>query len=239
MNLRNLKVTGAWFQVGGNLIAAIGTTRGFVGEEDAESELVIVGSSLQALGYILQLVKPDRVVENIEEKKDIKSEEEKIKKRSESLEKTGIELLALGNVSNVIGTFFNRQRKMKGNDYLIITGNSLQSVGAFLGVEAALLNKITDIPWLIVFGNSLQSLGAGMQAYQGIHNISKGEKEERGEIDKKNLTDKEKEEEGEDERLTGLIGIWIQAIGTLISAIGLTEIETENKRDNLKIDKGS
>lgn len=236
MNLRNLKVTGAWFQVGGNLIAAIGTTRGFVGEEDAESALVIVGSSLQALGYILQLVKPDRVVENIEEKKDIRSEEEKIKKRSESLEKTGIELLALGNVSNVIGTFFNRQRKMKENDYLIITGNSLQSVGAFLGVESALLNKITDIPWLIVFGNSLQSLGAGMQAYQGIYNISKGEKEE---IDKKNLTDKEKEEEREDERLTGLIGIWIQAIGTLISAIGLTEIETENKRDNLEIDKGS
>ncbi|MFJ8529131.1 DUF6944 family repetitive protein [Bacillus sp. NPDC094106] len=236
MNLRNLKVTGAWFQVGGNLIAAIGTTRGFVGEEDAESALVIVGSSLQALGYILQLVKPDCVVENIEEKKDIRSEEENIKKRSESLEKTGIEMLALGNVSNVIGTFFNRQRKMKENDYLIITGNSLQSVGAFLGVEAALLNKITDIPWLIVFGNSLQSLGAGMQAYQGIHNISKGEKEE---IDKKNLTDKEKEEEREDERLTGLIGIWIQAIGTLISAIGLTEIETENKRDNLEIDKGS
>lgn len=236
MNLRNLKVTGAWFQVGGNLIAAIGTTRGFVGEEDAESTLVIVGSSLQALGYILQLVKPDRVVENIEEKKDIRSEEEKIKKRSESLEKTGIELLALGNVSDVIGTFFNRQRKMKENDHLIITGNSLQSVGAFLGVEAALLNKITDIPWLIVFGNSLQSLGAGMQAYQGIHNISKGEKEEK---DKKNLTDKEKEEEREDERLTGLIGIWIQAIGTLISAIGLTEIEIENKRKTLEIDKGS
>lgn len=40
----------------GNLTAAIGTTRGFIGEEKVESELVIVGSSLQALGYILQII---------------------------------------------------------------------------------------------------------------------------------------------------------------------------------------
>ena len=59
MNLRSLKVTGAWFQVGGNLTAAIGTTRGFNGEEKVESDLVIVGSSLQALGYILQIVAND------------------------------------------------------------------------------------------------------------------------------------------------------------------------------------
>ena len=56
MNPSGLKVTGAWFQVGGNLTAAIGTTRGFIGEEKAESKIVIVGSSLQALGYILQII---------------------------------------------------------------------------------------------------------------------------------------------------------------------------------------
>ncbi len=42
--------------MGGNLTAAIGTTRGFIGEEKVESDLVIVGSSLQALGYILQII---------------------------------------------------------------------------------------------------------------------------------------------------------------------------------------
>ena len=36
MNPNGLKVTGAWFQVGGNLTAAIGTTRGFIGEEKVE-----------------------------------------------------------------------------------------------------------------------------------------------------------------------------------------------------------
>ena len=55
MNPSSLKVTGAWFQVGGNLTAAIGTTRGFI-EKKVESDLVIVGSSLQALGYILQII---------------------------------------------------------------------------------------------------------------------------------------------------------------------------------------
>lgn len=152
------------------------------------------------------------------------SEEEKIKKRNESVEKTGIKLLALGNVSNVIGTFFNWQRQMEENDYLIITGNSLQSIGAFLGAEAA-LNEITEIPWLIVIENSLQTLGAGLQAYQGIRNISKEEK-----INKENTTAKEKEEkENEDKRLIGLTGIWIQAIGTVISAIGLTEMIEANR----------
>ena len=38
------------------ILQAIGTTRGFIGEEKVESELVIVGSSLQALGYILQII---------------------------------------------------------------------------------------------------------------------------------------------------------------------------------------
>ena len=33
MNPNGLKVTGAWFQVGGHLTAAIGTTRGFIGRE--------------------------------------------------------------------------------------------------------------------------------------------------------------------------------------------------------------
>jgi len=102
---------------------------------------------------------------------------------------------------------------LKENDYLIIVGNSLQSIGAFLGVEAALL-EMKAIQRMIILGNSLQSLGAGLQAYQGIINISNNEIEkEDSTVDKKN------------ERIIALIGIWIQAIGTVISAIGLTIIE--------------
>ncbi|PGM95548.1 DUF6944 family repetitive protein [Bacillus cereus] len=218
MNLRDLELTGAWFQVGGNLIAAIGTTRGFAGEEKIESDLVIVGSSLQALGYILQ------IIATIDVKDEDKCEKQNvtIDNKNKALAKTGIELLALGNISNVIGTYFNLNEQMKENDFLIITGNSLQSIGAFLGVEVA-LNEKNGIQWIIVLGNSMQSLGAGLQAYEGIHNISKEEEgNEDSNIDK------------EDQRIIGLIGIWIQAIGTVISAIGLTEIVEEKRLESKK-----
>ncbi|SCC25437.1 DUF6944 family repetitive protein [Bacillus mycoides] len=218
MNLRDLELTGAWFQVGGNLIAAIGTTRGFAGEEKIESDLVIVGSSLQALGYILQIIATIDVKDEDKcEKQDVT-----IDNKNKALAKTGIELLALGNISNVIGTYFNLNEQIKENDFLIITGNSLQSIGAFLGVEVA-LNEISGIQWIIVLGNSMQSLGAGLQAYEGIHNISKEEKgNEDSNIDKEN------------QRIIGLIGIWIQAIGTVISAIGLTEIVAEQRLESKK-----
>lgn len=218
MNPRNLEVTGAWFQVGGNLIAAIGTTRGVKGEEHVEEALVIVGGSLQALGYILQLVALGEKQE-VQVEKKVTHEERQIKNRYASLERTGLELLVLGNVSNVIGTFFNVQRKIEENEYLIITGNSLQSLGAFVGVQVALHEVV--IPWMIVRGNSLQTLGAGMQAYEGIKNISKKEK-----INRQQVSDIEQENkpEKEDTRIISLIGIWIQAIGTAITAIGITQM---------------
>ncbi|MFJ8414015.1 DUF6944 family repetitive protein [Bacillus paramycoides] len=218
MNPRGLELTGAWFQVGGNLTAAIGTTRGFIGEEKIESDLVIVGSSLQALGYILQIV----AYINTKDEGKRGNQDERMDNKSKELEETGIELLALGNISNVIGTYFNVNEQTQENDYLIITGNSLQSIGAFLGVEAA-LREVNAIQRVIVLGNSMQSLGAGLQAYQGIYNISKEEKDNE-DIGK----------DKENQRIIGLIGIWIQAIGTVISAIGLTEIIEEERLESKK-----
>ncbi|EJS66856.1 MULTISPECIES: DUF6944 family repetitive protein [Bacillus] len=219
MNPSGLKVTGAWFQVGGNLTAAIGTTRGFIGEEKVESDLIIVGSSLQALGYILQIIASNDTGDEAERE----NQNMCLENKSEMLDKMGIELLALGNISNVIGTYFNINKQLKENDYLIIIGNSLQSIGAFLGVEAALL-QMKAIQRIIILGNSLQSLGAGLQAYQGIINVSKNEIEnEDSMVDKKN------------EKIIALIGIWIQAIGTIISAIGLTIIEKEERLEKIKM----
>lgn len=218
MNPNGLKVTGAWFQVGGNLTAAIGTTRGFIGEEKVESEIVIVGSSLQALGYILQIIGSNETEDKVE-----KENQNMCLEKSEMLDKMGIELLALGNISNVIGTYFNINEQLKENDYLIIVGNSLQSIGAFLGVEAALL-QMKMLQKIIVIGNSLQSLGAGLQAYQGIVNVMQNRiQNEDSKVDKK------------DERIIALIGVWIQAIGTAISAIGLTIIEKEKRLEKIII----
>ncbi|PFA49918.1 AraC family transcriptional regulator [Bacillus anthracis] len=217
MNPNGLKVTGAWFQVGGNLTAAIGTTRGFIGEDKVESEIVIVGSSLQALGYILQIIGSNETEDKVEKE----NQNMCLEKKSEMLDKMGIELLALGNISNVIGTYFNINEQLKENDYLIIVGNSLQSIGAFLGVEAALL-QMKMLQKIIVIGNSLQSLGAGLQAYQGIVNVMQNRiQNEDSKVDKK------------DERIIALIGVWIQAIGTAISAIGLTIIEKEERLEKI------
>ncbi|KAA0796754.1 AraC family transcriptional regulator [Bacillus sp. JAS102] len=217
MNPNDLKVTGAWLQVGGNLTAAIGTTRGFIGEEKVESEIVIVGSSLQALGYILQIIGSNET----EDKGEKENQNMCLEKKSEMLDKMGIELLALGNISNVIGTYFNINEQLKENDYLIIVGNSLQSIGAFLGVEAALL-QMKMLQKIIVIGNSLQSLGAGLQAYQGIVNVMQNRMQnEDSKVDKK------------DERIIALIGVWIQAIGTAISAIGITIIEKEERLEKI------
>ncbi|MDA1777321.1 AraC family transcriptional regulator [Bacillus cereus group sp. BY9-3LC] len=219
MNPNGLKVTGAWFQVGGNLTAAIGTTRGFIGEEKAESKIVIVGSSLQALGYILQIIASNET----EDEGERENQSMCLENKSEMLDKMGIELLALGNISNVIGIYFNIKEQLKENDYLIIIGNSLQSIGAFLGVEAALLQMKT-VQKIIILGNSLQSLGAGLQAYQGIINVMKNRIENEDSIvDQK------------DERIIALIGVWIQAIGTVISAIGLTIIEKEEQLEKIII----
>ncbi|MBE5108805.1 AraC family transcriptional regulator [Bacillus thuringiensis] len=217
MNPSGLKVTGAWFQVGGNLTAAIGTTRGFIGEEKIESDLVIVGSSLQALGYILQIIASNYTEDEDEDERE--NQNICLENESKTLDKMGIELLALGNISNVIGTYFNKNEQLKENDYLLIVGSSLQSIGAFLGVEAALI-EINALQRIIILGNSMQSLGAGLQAYQGVLNLLEDEIENEDSI--------------LDKKIIELIGIWIQAIGTVISAIGLTAIEKEKRLENNK-----
>ncbi|MDR4422060.1 hypothetical protein FOS01_29515, partial [Bacillus paranthracis] len=69
-----------------------------------------------------------------------------------------------------------------------------------------------------------QSLGAGLQAYQGIVNVMQNRiQNEDSKVDKK------------DERIIALIGVWIQAIGTAISAIGLTIIEKEKRLEKIII----
>ncbi len=189
------------------------------GEEKAESKIVIVGSSLQALGYILQIIASNET----EDEGERENQSMCLENKSEMLDKMGIELLALGNISNVIGTYFNIKEQLKENDYLIIIGNGLQSIGAFFGVEAALLQMKT-VQKIIILGNSLQSLGAGLQAYQGIINVMKNRIENEDSIvDQK------------DERIIALIGVWIQAIGTVISAIGLTIIEKEEQLEKIII----
>ncbi|MBY0595995.1 DUF6944 family repetitive protein [Bacillus bingmayongensis] len=245
MNPRGFEVTGAWFQAGGNIISAIGNTRAFIGEENVEDPLVIVGESLQALGNVLQAVAPEHLINNEEDEKettgqldesvqekenkqldDAKEQKENnikpMREQGKSLEKTGAEVQALGNISDIIGTILNMEKEQKENDYLIITGNSLQSLGAFLEVVDE-LRDVPNIQWLEVIGNSIQTLGAGLQAFQGIYNVLKEERMEKENADDQEAANKKEGEKKEvDEQLLGLIGNWVQAIGAVIEAIGET-----------------
>ncbi|MEN1938004.1 AraC family transcriptional regulator [Paenibacillus sp. 102] len=263
MNSKSLAVTGAWFQAGGNIISAIGGTRAFIGEENVEDTLTIVGESVQAIGGILQgLGQTEDAGEENENKEDAKqpngslkkteNEDEVIEQSNDFMEQIGSEMRqseksgcslgrtsafvqALGNTSDVIGTALNIENEEKENDYLIIAGNSLQSLGAFLAVVDE-LRDTQNIQWLGVIGNSLQTVGAGLQAFQALYNVLKEEEmEKKNENDKKGSNNQENEEENEeekkenkvDEQLMGLIGSWVQATGAVIGAIGET-IEPED-----------
>ncbi len=111
----------------------LGRQEDLSGRRKLNRKIVIVGSSLQALGYILQIIASNET----EDEGERENQSMCLENKSEMLDKMGIELLALGNISNVIGTYFNIKEQLKENDYLIIIGNSLQSIGALLGVEAA------------------------------------------------------------------------------------------------------
>ncbi|MGR5913264.1 DUF6944 family repetitive protein [Bacillus pacificus] len=112
---------------------------------------------------------------------------------------------------------------MKENDYLIIIGNSLQSIGAFLGVEAALLQMKTSTENYNTRQFSAKFRG-WISSVSGIINVMKNRIENEDSIvDQK------------DERIIALIGVWIQAIGTVISAIGLTIIEKEEQLEKIII----
>ena len=139
-----------------------------------------------------------------------------LENKSEMLDKMGIELLALGNISNVIGTYFNIKEQLKENDYLIIIGNSLQSIGAFRSRSGFASDENgTENNNTRQFSAKFR---AELQAYQGIINVMKNRIE-----NEDSLVDQK------DERIIALIGVWIQAIGTVISAIGLTIIEKEER----------
>lgn len=245
MSSRSLEITGAWFQAGGNIISAIGDTRAFIGEENVEDALTIVGESVQAIGGILQGLgqteEADGETENKEGAKQPngslkkkENEDEVIEQSDDFIEQTGGEMRpseksgcslgrtsafvqALGNTSDVIGTALNLENEEKENDYLIIAGNGLQSFGAFLAVVDE-LRDTQNIQWLGVIGNSLQTVGAGLQAFQALYNVLKEEEmEKKNENDKEDGNNQKNEEEKKENKVDEqLIGL----IGSWVQATG-------------------
>lgn len=137
-----------------------------------------------------------------------------------SLETIGNELQSVGNVTVISGLLVNFEDDNKQK--LIITGNWIQALGGFtaLGDE---LSDITDTDDLyLIAGNLLQGIGNSLQAISGINELKSDQ------IDKGNEKDRNTQRNAGD--YLGVIGGWIQAIGSIISLIG--QIKEENQEQS-------
>ena len=115
-----------------------------------------------------------------------------------SLDKIGNQIQAVGNSTVVTGILidFDARTKIK----LDIDGNLLQALGGGTSLAEALASVPSEAVLYSIYGNSLQSIGNSMQAYAGARGLR-----------------------NEDGEIFNVIGSWIQATGSVISAIGQTK----------------
>lgn len=132
-----------------------------------------------------------------------------------SLSKIGNEIQAVGNITVVSGMVIKKNKK-ETQEKLIITGNWFQALGGLLAVaddiEQYRPNQEPDpATALDVIGNLLQSIGNSMQAIGGIEEL------------------KGNDEYGEKIEINGS---WIQAVGSVLTALASTKtIENEQKSE--------
>ncbi|WP_173104735.1 DUF6944 family repetitive protein [Bacillus sp. KH172YL63] len=154
---RLILITGAWTQVAGTVIAAIGETM-IIREERLNQEpvglrLVSIGNGFEAAGNSLQAVGAEKLSDG---------------SIGETYRVIGDWIQASGNVTNVIAA----EVQLKDSEFeglnLDIFGDTIQSIGA--GLEAYGATLITrDYARLLAAGNSLQSLGAALEAIGEVY----------------------------------------------------------------------
>ncbi|GAC92379.1 hypothetical protein KN10_2815 [Anoxybacillus flavithermus NBRC 109594] len=106
----------------------------------------------------------------------------------------GNEIQAIGNITVVAGLLSEEGRRLE------ITGNWLQSLGGLISFIDDWEDKQSSV--LSPIGNLLQSIGNALQAIGGVWEKQKGK------------------EEGE---TIGIIGAWIQAIGSILCFLSQLE----------------
>jgi hypothetical protein len=191
---------GAWIQAIGTVTAAVGSTPSL--DEGIQDSLNVWGNALQGTGNAL-----------------IADSEEGF-----SLGKLGNEVQAIGNSIVIAGLLLNisEENKLK----LDINGNLLQAVGGGIALPDDLVDEPSTIRTLNIAGNVLQIIGNSLQARGGIIEL------------KSNLDNQDKyksyRESNESQELSyneslAINGSWIQAVGSVISAIAQT-MESKGKK---------
>lgn len=101
----------------------------------------------------------------------------------------------IGNSTVIVGILINFSEKTKKE--LNIKGNLLQAVGGGVSLADALGREPTVKELYSIYGNLLQAIGNALQALSGINELRNREGQE-----------------------LNVVGSWIQAIGSIISALG-------------------
>nr|WP_263326663.1 hypothetical protein [Neobacillus sp. Marseille-Q6967] len=188
---------GAWVQATGTVIAAIGSTPSRTLSHEVRESLNIWGNALQAAGNAL-----------------IADAQETF-----SLEKLGNGVQAIGNSTVIAGIVneFNEETKQR----LEINGNWLQAFGGSIALPEDLVSEPSTIRTLNISGNVLQIIGNSMQAIGGTRELKQILRENNDRY-KGYKESNENDKQVQDKSLE-INGSWIQAVGSVISAIAQTK----------------
>jgi hypothetical protein len=198
------EVFGAWIQAIGTVIAAVASTPSL--NEDIQESLNLWGNALQGTGNAL-----------------LADAEEGF-----SLGKLGNQVQAIGNTTVIAGLLLPVMEEAKQK--LDINGNLLQAIGGGIALPDDLMGAPSDIRTLNIAGNVLQIIGNLLQAKGGIEELqSTIEKEDRY----KGYRESNQTEMITHSQSLAINGSWIQAVGSVLSAIGQTKESLEFNQEEI------
>ncbi|QPW48835.1 hypothetical protein G9298_14070 [Bacillus thuringiensis] len=210
------EIFGAWVAAIGTITSAIGSTPFDFISSNVRKDLNIYGNVLQAVGNALEADGQGEV----------------------SLEKIGNEIQSFGNVTVISGLIidFKEETQIK----LVIAGNWTQALGGLIALADEFEDTSDKDESLNIIGNLLQSIGNSLQAIGGIDELKSIRNEDQSNKEG-NVNDVEKDtntqvnnetNENEEGKLIGIIGSWVQAVGSVISLIGQIREESEELEGN-------
>ncbi|MGN7283494.1 DUF6944 family repetitive protein [Shouchella rhizosphaerae] len=129
---------------------------------------------------------------------------------SVSLEKIGDQIQAIGNSTVLTGMIIFSMSDHDTEERLIIAGLWMQALGSFVGLTDEFFDSTEDGRGENIIGGLLQGIGNSLQAISGIETLR-----------------------NDSQRQTGVVGSWIQAVGTVVSLIGQIKEEREEIRQNI------
>lgn len=129
---------------------------------------------------------------------------------SVSLEKMGDQIQAIGNSTVLTGMIIFSMSDSDAEERLIIAGLWMQALGSFVGLTDEFFDSTEDGRGENIIGGLLQGIGNSLQAISGIETLR-----------------------NDSQRQTGVVGSWIQAVGTVVSLIGQIKEEREEIRLNI------